>query len=142
MDDKTRKLLDEIENIQKVSPVTSYRDLVVYQMSYKASVIVMSEIVKKLPPEEKYNLISQLGRSVMAIPRLIAEGYAKRYQRRGFTKYLDDAAGETNETEVSIQQAIDFYPEKVDVSLCEKMIEIYQRIGGKIHNTKARWKSF
>jgi hypothetical protein len=36
-----------------------------------------------------------------------AEGYAKRRQKHGFQKYLDDAMGECNETIVGLEQCRD-----------------------------------
>jgi len=41
--------------------------------------VVMKEIAAKLPDSEKYDLKYQLSRTCKAIPRLIAEGYAKRH---------------------------------------------------------------
>jgi four helix bundle protein len=70
-----------VENKKKI---TSYRDLDVYQNSYKAMLLVMQEIVPKLPECEKFDLTDQLRRSSKAIPRLIAEGYAKKHQRPDF----------------------------------------------------------
>ena len=50
----------------------------------------MMKIVPKLPDSEKYDLKDQLARSSKAIPRLIAEGYAKRLKTRfqNDTNYL------------------------------------------------------
>ncbi len=56
----------------------------------------MKKVLPRLPPEEKYDLRDQLSRSSKAVPRLIAEGYAKRHQKYGFHKYLDDAMAESN----------------------------------------------
>ncbi len=64
--------------------ITSFKDLEVYQSSYNSMLIVMKEIVPKLPENEKYDLKDQLSRACKTIPRLIAEGYAKRHQRAGF----------------------------------------------------------
>ena len=83
-------------------PIASFRDLEVYQITYSAAVKVAREMIPKLPEFEKYDLVGQLRRSTKAIPRLIAEGYAKRNQRKGFQKYLDDAMAECNETEVGL----------------------------------------
>ncbi len=58
----------------------------------------MTKVIPKIPEFEKNDLKSQLRRSVKATLRLIAEGYAKRHQKHGFQKYLDDAMGECNET--------------------------------------------
>lgn len=86
--------------------ITSFRDLEVYQNSYKGSVLIGTRILPKLPDTEKYDLRDQLGRSSKAIPRLIAEGYAKKHQRLGFQKYIDDAMAETNETIVSLERSL------------------------------------
>ena len=51
--------------------ITSFRDLEVYQNTYKACVDVITKIVPKLPDFEKNDLKNQLRRSVKAIPRLI-----------------------------------------------------------------------
>ena len=97
--------------------ITSFRDLEVYQNTYKACIEVMTKIVIDIPEYEKNDLKSQLRRSVKAVPRLIAEGYAKRHQKHGFQKYLDDAMGECNETIVGLEQCRDLYGVKVDKQL-------------------------
>src|SRR3990167_9781142 len=99
-------------------PIRSFRDLEVYKNSYNACVILMTKIIPKLPLNERYDLKDQLSRSCKAVPRLIAEGYAKRHQKRGFQKYLDDAMAESNETIVGLEQCKDIYPAFVDSALC------------------------
>ncbi len=71
-------------------PIRSFKDLIVYQNSYQAMLLVMKDLLPYLPQSEKYDLKDQLSRSCKAVPRLIAEGYAKRHQKAGFQKYLDD----------------------------------------------------
>jgi hypothetical protein len=51
--------------------ITSFRDLEVYQNSYKACIEVMTKITPKLPESEKFDLKKQLSSSAKAIPRLI-----------------------------------------------------------------------
>ena len=46
----------------------------------------MTKIIPGLPESEKFDLKKQLSSSVKAIPRLIAEGYAKRHQEYGYQK--------------------------------------------------------
>ena len=58
--------------------IKSFRDLLVYQNSYEASIIIAKQILPKLPAKEKFDLTDQLSRSSKAIPRLIAEGYGKK----------------------------------------------------------------
>lgn len=132
--------MDKNQKVKK--PIRSYHDLEVYQLAYKASIIIMKEIVPKLPESEKYDLKDQLSRSCKAVPRLIAEGFAKKHQKSGFQKYLDDAMGEANETQVSLCQCRDIYPKNIDVKLCQKLIATYDRIGRQLFNLEQAWNKF
>jgi len=87
-----------MENEDKKTPIRSFHDLEVYQVSYRAAILTCQKIVLNLPTEEKFDLSDQLRRSSKAVPRLISEGYAKRHQKRGFQKYLDDALAEKWQT--------------------------------------------
>ncbi len=123
-------------------PIRSFRDLDVYQNSYKAMLIVMREIAPKLPESEKYDLRDQLSRSCKAIPRLIAEGYAKRHQKAGFQKYLDDAMGESNETIVGLETAKDVYSKYIDTKLCDELIKTYDITGRQLYSLAVSWTNF
>ena len=128
--------------MEQRQPIRSFRDLEVYTRTYNAMLIVMRDVVPKLPPSEKYDLTDQLSRSSKAIPRLIAEGYAKRHQRAGFQKYLDDAMAECNETIVSVEQCKDLYPRLVDVKVCEELIKTYDISGRQLYQLSLSWKNF
>ncbi len=122
--------------------ITSFKDLEVYQNTYKAMLIVMKEIVIKLPDSEKYDLRNQLSRACKSIPRLIAEGYAKRHQKAGFQKYIDDAMGECNEMVVSLSQCRDIYPTYVNVKRCDELIDIYDKSGRQLYKLGNSWTNF
>ena len=122
--------------------ITSYRDLDVYNRSYRACLLVMKEIVPKLPSREKYDLADQLSRSSKAIPRLISEGYAKKHQKMGFQKYLDDAMAEANETSVSLTQCSDIYPDFTDQDLCRSLINEYDIVGKQLYRLRNSWRNF
>jgi len=122
--------------------IVSFKDLEVYRNTYEAMLIVMKEIVFKLPDSEKYDLKDQLSRACKAIPRLIAEGYAKRHQKAGFQKYIDDAMGECNEMVVSLSQARDIYSSSVDNKLSEKLIDIYDKSGRQLYKLGSAWTNF
>lgn len=122
--------------------IVSFHDLEVYQNTYRACIEVMKEIIPKLPESEKYDLKNQLARSCKAIPRLIAEGYAKRHQKSGFQKYIDDSMAECNETIVSLSQVRDIYEEFVDISLCNSLIDIYDKSGRQLYNLAIAWSKF
>lgn len=120
--------------------IKSFRDLEVYRNTYKASIEVMTAVLPKLPNSEKYDLRDQISRSCKAIPRLIAEGYAKRHQKLGFQKYLDDAMAECNETIVGLEHCKDLY--KIDKKLCDTLIDIYDKSARQLFNLAKAWHNF
>ncbi|MFQ6093010.1 MAG: four helix bundle protein, partial [bacterium] len=123
-------------------PIRSFHDLEVYQISYQAMLEVFQNILPKLPKEEQYDLTDQLRRAVKAIPRLIAEGHSKRHQKRGFQKYIDDAMTESNETIVSLSQTRDLYAKFVDVAICERLIDVYDKVSRQLYNLSLAWTKF
>lgn len=102
----------------------------------------MKEIVPKLPDSERYDLKDQLSRASKAIPRLIAEGYAKRHQKSGFQKYIDDSMGECNEMVVSLSQCKDIYSEFVNIKPCDELIDIYDKTGRQLYKLGYSWNNF
>ena len=122
--------------------IRSFQDLEVYQTAYQAMLDVFKSVLPKLPVEEKYDLADQLRRSTKAIPRLIAEGHSKRHQKKGFQKYLDDTMAESNETIVSLNQAKDLYPAKIDIKLCENLADTYDKISRQCYNLAVAWNKF
>ena len=121
-------------------PIRSFRDLDVYQTTYKAMLLVMKDALPKLPANEKFDLVDQLSRSSKAIPRLIAEGYAKRHQKMGFQKYLDDAMAECNETIVSLEQCRDIY--NLDKQMIEPLVIMYDRAARQLYKLSLAWTKF
>lgn len=127
-----------MENI----PIKSFRDLKVYQNSYRGCIVVAKIILPKLPDSEKFDLKDQLSRSTKAIPRLIAEGYAKRHQKLGFQKYIDDAMAESNETIVGLAQSRDIYGHLMNIKLCDQLIDLYDKTGRQLYRLKESWSRF
>ncbi len=126
--------------MEERKPIKSFRDLEVYQNSYSLAVVVAKDLLPKIPNKEKFDLIDQLSRSSKAVPRLIAEGYAKKHQKSGFQKYLDDAMAESNETIVGIEMCRDIYG--IDPSLCDELVDGYDKIGRQLFNLAKAWQNF
>lgn len=121
-------------------PIRSFHDLIVYQDTYKASIIVLTKIVPKIPAEEKYDLVQQLRRSAKAVPRLIVEAYSKRHQKRGFQALIDSAMEESNETIVSLSHVKDIYG--IEMALCLKLIDLYDKASRQLYNLALAWADF
>ena len=127
----------------QTTPIRSFRDLDVYQVSYQAAITLIKKILPLLPEHEKYDLKDQLSRSSKAVPRLIAEGYAKRHQKAGFQKYLADAMAEANETAVGLEQTRDLYLTSLDdMKLNDELIDTYDKIGRQLYKLNIAWQSF
>ena len=122
--------------------IKSFKDLDVYNNTYNLMMIVMKEIVPKLPKNEKYDLADQLSRASKSIPRLIAEGYAKRHQRAGFQKYLDDAMAESNEMIVSLEQSKDLYNIIPSTKSMVEVIDLYDKSGRQLYKLSTAWTNF
>jgi four helix bundle protein len=125
---------------EKKVKVRGFEDLVVYQDSYKAMLLVFKKILPLLPREEHFDLSDQLRRSAKAVPRLIAEGHSKRHQNKGFQKYIDDAHAESNETIVSLCQVRDLYAPIKDLLLCNELIREYDKFSRQLFNLALAWE--
>src|SRR3990167_10758851 len=125
---------------QNKKAIRSFRDLDVFQNTYKVMILVMKKIIPFLPDNEKFDLKDQLSRSCKSIPRLIAEGYGKRHQKAGFQKYLDNAMGECNETIVSLEQCRDLY--SVNNPVLDEVLKIYDVSGRQIYKLREAWNNF
>ncbi len=122
--------------------IQTYSDLIIYQNLYKAMKIVMLEIIVHLPKEERYDLVDQMRRGCKAPPALLAEGFAKRYQKRQWRKYLDDTMGECYEMINHLTVCIDIYPNYVNKDVCNKAINIYDISCKQITKLKQSWKDY
>ncbi len=58
----------------------TYRDLIVWQKSIDLVVLIYN-LTRTFPVEERFNLTSQMCRASVSIPSNIAEGYARRHRK-------------------------------------------------------------
>jgi four helix bundle protein len=102
-----------------------FRDLIVYQKSYKLAMEVF-EITKSFPKEEKYSLVDQIKRSSRSVPSNIAEAWVKRKYPKSFVSKLLDSLAEEGETEVWIDMSKDC--KYIDVELHNSLLERYTEV--------------
>jgi len=60
-------------------PLEGLNRLQVYQEAQRLAFFTYQNVVKVLPPEERYGLSSQIRRAVASVPANIAEGYGRYY---------------------------------------------------------------
>ena len=81
--------------------IQSAKDLVVYRKAYDLAMRVF-EMSKRFPAEERWALTGQIRRSSRSVCNNLREAWAKRMYAAHFVSKLTDCAGETGETETSI----------------------------------------
>src|SRR6188768_823203 len=85
--------------------ILRHQDLVVYMKSLEAAMQIF-ELSKTFPKEETYSLTDQVRRSSRSVPANIAEAWRKRRYVAAFVCKLNDAEGESAETQTWIEVAV------------------------------------
>jgi four helix bundle protein len=85
--------------------IKSYRELRVYQAALEAAMIIF-ELTKRFPPEEKYSMTDQIRRSSRSVCANIGEAWRKRRYPAHFVSKLSDSEGEAEETRVWAEIAL------------------------------------
>ncbi|MFN0053618.1 MAG: four helix bundle protein [Planctomycetales bacterium] len=88
------------------SPARSFRDLDVYRLARALSQKVF-QLMTQFPREEKFSLTDQMRRSARAVNAMIAEAWARRRYEAAFINKLNEALGESMETQAWLDHAID-----------------------------------
>lgn len=131
-----------MERSIKRRSIKSFRDLIVYQNLYKVMILVITKILPSLPRDEKFDLVDQMRRACKAAPALLAEGFAKRYQKRQWSKYLNDTIGECNEMIHHISVCMDVYKKFIDVRICNEALGLYDISCKQITKLGQSWKNY
>ena len=103
-----------------------YKDLKVYERSYKAALAVY-KVTETFPETEKYGITNQIRRASLSIPLNIAEGFAKKESQQEFKRFLLMAIGSSNEVSVLINFAKDL--KMLTVEQYEAARAEYEEIG-------------
>ncbi|OGY90951.1 MAG: hypothetical protein A3H70_03645 [Candidatus Komeilibacteria bacterium RIFCSPLOWO2_02_FULL_48_11] len=123
--------------------ITGYRDLDVYQNLFRLMTVIITKVIIKLPKEEKFDLVSQMRRASKACPALLAEGFAKRYQKKHWSKYLDDCLGECNEMIHHLEAIIALYSQYYQSKQSlEMLIDQYDKCSRQLTKLKQSWVNY
>jgi len=116
--------------------ITSFKELDIYKRS-KELLKQVYQITEKYPEKEKYNVISQLRRSILSIPLNIAEGYGRK-SKEDFKRFLKISLGSSNEVEALLEISKELgYIKEEEYKIVSKENE---EIGKMIYNTIEKWK--
>lgn len=108
----------------------SYHKLIVWQKSHYL-VLEIYKVTKSFPPEERFDLTSQLRRSIKAVPANIVEGHSSN-STKVFLRYLDQANTSLVETEYHLELAKDLcYLSKEEYN---RLDSLRSEIGALLHS--------
>lgn len=84
--------------------IETAKDLEVYKLGYELAMVIF-ELTKIFPSDEKYALTSQIRRSSRSVCLNLWEAWAKRRYEAHFVSKLTDCDGENSETDSSLDFA-------------------------------------
>lgn len=110
-------------------PIRTHRELEVYQLGFDAAILIF-ELSKKFPVEEKYSLTDQIRRSSRSVCANLAEAWRKRRYRAAFISKLSDSEAEAAETQTWIQFAV--HCNYLELEAGRELYSTYNQILGKL----------
>ena len=118
--------------------IKSFRDLVVWQKAMDLVVLVY-EITKQFPIDERYALTSQLKRASVSVPSNIAEGYG-RNSTIDYIRFLQISLGSLYEldTQLELANRLGFASEDAAKDALELCAEIEKMLVALISKLRAR----
>ena len=119
--------------------IKSYKDLTVYQLSYRLAMDIFW-MSKKIPREELFSLTDQIRRSTRSITANVVEGWSKRYYENTFKRHLLDSMGSCDETKLWLNFALDCkYITKEDHS---NLTGQYEELGKMLYRLWENWETY
>jgi four helix bundle protein len=103
------------DQIRDDAAVRSYKDLWVWQRAIDL-VIVVYELTRTFPQDERFGLTSQMRRAAVSVPSNIAEGQARQTTQE-FRRSLRNALGSLGEleTQLIVSRQLGFHTGREDV---------------------------
>lgn len=119
----------------------SYKDLEIYQLSYKLAVKI-HRLTLKLPNYEQYEEGRQIRKSSKGIPSCIVEGYGRKRYKADFLKFLTYAHASCDETIVHLNFLNDTHEFLSDelINFLRRYDELGAKINKYIQYVEERWK--
>jgi four helix bundle protein len=105
----------------------SYRDLIVWQKSYKLALEIY-RVTKNFPKSEVYGLSQQMRKASVSVPSNIAEGYGRNHKAE-YKQFLSIAYGSLLEVETQYSLAADLKY----VGKCEIIENLLKEVGAMLY---------
>jgi four helix bundle protein len=114
--------------------VHEFKKLIVWQEAMELTILIY-QITKAFPSDERFGLISQMNRCVVSIPSNIAEG-AGRNNKNEFNQFLGIARGSSHEleTQLIISNKLNLLSEDT-LNIILNKINVIQKMIHKLQNS-------
>lgn len=119
--------------------ILSFRELDVYQLAREQAKRIFI-ITQTFPKEERYSLTDQIRRSSRAVNAMVAEAWARRKYPAAFTNKIDEALGETMETQAWLDHAHDC--NYIDGNMHHELDGAWQHVGAMLTRMMERTDDF
>lgn len=123
--------------------MAGYRDLEIYQLSYRLAIKV-HKLTLTLPKYEMFEEGSQARKSSKAVTSCIVEGYGRKRYKADFIKFLIYSHAFCDETIVHLKFIKDTHAEILDLETIKNLLEEYNQLGKKINKfiqyVEKEWK--
>jgi len=119
--------------------IRSFREMDVYNLALKEAAKIF-KITKEFPKEEKYSLTDQIRRSSRAVNALVAEAWARRRYKAAFINKINEALGETMETQAWLDHALAC--EYIHSKLFDEIDDGWQHVGAMLNRVIQRADDF
>lgn len=115
--------------------VRSAKELTVYIKAFELAMLIF-EISKRFPPEERYALTGQIRRSSRSVCMNLREAWAKRRYPAHFQSKLTDSDGENSETDTSLDFAFrcQYITKEEHTDLTTRSCEVGKMLGSMLRN--------
>lgn len=116
-----------------------HKDLDVFNLGYTLAMEIF-RVSAKFPQEERYSLTDQIRRSSRSVCSNIVEGFAKRRHEAVFKNSLNDSLGESEETKLWLNFALDCgYLSREDH---ERLTAGYDQVSAMLWILMTKWETY
>ncbi len=121
-----------------VKKISSFKDLIAWQQAYKLALMVY-EITKSFPDDEKFGLANQLRRASVSVASNIAEGFS-RQTKKDKIHFYHMGMGSLSEVECQllIAQGIGYIHETDLLKVNELLVSVGRLMTGLIRSADAK----
>ena len=119
--------------------IRTHGDLDVFNLGYTLAMEIF-RVSARFPKEERYSLTDQIRRSSRSVCSNVVEGFAKRRQVAVFKNSLNDSLGESEETKLWLNFALDCQYLSPDDH--QRLTAGYSQVGAMLWTLMTKWESY